>query len=83
MKSIHCMDQVPHAPTLPSWAAHTDWYDVITDTAPIQNHDISLSGGNDKARFFAGFGYFNQEGIIHHIRIRKDTADVSIRNGHS
>ncbi|HLO58966.1 MAG TPA: TonB-dependent receptor [Bacteroidales bacterium] len=52
------------APTLPSWAAHTDWYDVITDPAPIQNHDISLSGGNDKARFFGSFGYFDRGGII-------------------
>ncbi len=52
------------SPTLPSWAAHTDWYDVLTDNAPIQNHDISLSGGNDKARFFAGLGYFDQQGIF-------------------
>jgi TonB-linked SusC/RagA family outer membrane protein len=52
------------SPTLPSWAADTKWYDVITHNAPMQNHDISLSGGNDKARFFAGLGYFNQEGII-------------------
>jgi TonB-linked SusC/RagA family outer membrane protein len=51
-------------PSFPAWAAHTDWYDVITDPAPIQNHDISLSGGNEKARYFAGFGYFDQDGII-------------------
>ncbi len=52
--------------TLPSWAADTRWYDEITDNAGIMNHDISLSGGNDKAKFFAGINYFKQDGIIKH-----------------
>ena len=51
-------------PTLPSWATNTDWYDVITDNAPIVNHDITLSGGNENAKFFAGVGVFKQDGII-------------------
>ncbi len=62
------------SPTMPSWAANTDWYDVITGNAPIQNHDISLSGGNENARFFAGLGYFDQEGIINHSYSKKYTA---------
>lgn len=52
------------SPTLPGWAADTDWYDAITDNAPIQNHDLSFSGGNENARFFAGVGIFDQDGII-------------------
>ena len=51
-------------PTLPSWAADTDWWDVITQNALITNHDISLSGGNENARFYAGLNYFDQEGIV-------------------
>ncbi|WP_346854648.1 TonB-dependent receptor [uncultured Draconibacterium sp.] len=54
------------SPTLPDWAANTNWYDELTNNAPIQNHDISLSGGNEKAKFFAGLGYFDQEGIFNH-----------------
>ncbi len=53
-------------PTLPDWAADTDWYDVLTDPAQIQNHDLTLSGGTDKARYFAGFGFFSQDGVIIH-----------------
>jgi TonB-linked SusC/RagA family outer membrane protein len=52
------------APTLPSWAGDTDWYDQITDPAMIMNHDFTVSGGTDNARFYAGFGYFKQDGII-------------------
>ena len=51
-------------PTLPSWAADTKWYNEITRKALIMNHDISLSGGNENARFYAGVNYFNQEGIV-------------------
>jgi TonB-linked SusC/RagA family outer membrane protein len=51
-------------PTLPAWAADTDWYDEFTAPAGTQNHDLSLSGGTDKAKYFAGFGYFSQDGIV-------------------
>ncbi len=51
-------------PSLPYWAADTDWYDEITDPAGIQNHDLSFSGGSENAKFYAGFGYFRQDGII-------------------
>ncbi len=54
------------SPTLPSWAANTDWYDAFTDNALITSHDISLSGGTDNAKFFAGLGYFQQDGIVNH-----------------
>ena len=51
-------------PTLPSWASNTDWYKTLTRKAMITNHDLSLSGGNENAKFFAGVNYFNQEGIV-------------------
>jgi len=51
-------------PTLPSWAADTDWYGTITRKAMIMNHDLSLSGGNENAKFYTGVNYFNQEGIV-------------------
>ncbi len=52
------------SPSLPSWAQDTDWYKTITQNALIMNHDISLSGGNENAKFYAGVNYFNQEGIV-------------------
>ncbi|MEY3368082.1 MAG: hypothetical protein RI973_1237 [Bacteroidota bacterium] len=52
------------SPSLPAWAGDTDWWDVLTRDALITNHDVSLSGGNENARFYAGLNYFNQEGIV-------------------
>lgn len=43
----------------------TDWQDeIFYDNAPIQNHQISASGGTDKALMNASFSYFNQDGIV-------------------
>ncbi len=43
----------------------TDWQDVIfNESAFRQNHEISLSGGNNVSTFFTSFGYWNQEGIV-------------------
>ena len=61
-------------PTMPSWAANTNWYDAYTDPAPIQNHDLTLSGGTDNSKFFAGFGYFNQDGIVIHTKSSRYSA---------
>ncbi|GAB3958725.1 TonB-dependent receptor [Spirosoma harenae] len=42
----------------------TDWQKVIFRTAPIQNYQISATGGNDKLRYAMSGGYFNQKGIL-------------------
>ena len=43
----------------------TDWQDAIfNDDARRQNHELSISGGNDVSTFYTSFGYFEQEGIV-------------------
>lgn len=43
---------------------NTDWQDLIFDTAPIQNHQISATGATDKTQYYVGLGYFSQQGIV-------------------
>lgn len=43
----------------------TDWQDAIfNNDAPIQNHDLNFSMGNEKSSYYVSFSYFNQKGII-------------------
>jgi TonB-linked SusC/RagA family outer membrane protein len=42
----------------------TDWQDVIFRSAPIQNYQLSASGGTEKIKYLLSGGYFNQEGIV-------------------
>jgi len=42
----------------------TDWQDEMFRTAPIQDHQLSLSGGNDVSRVYTSLGHFSQDGIM-------------------
>jgi TonB-linked SusC/RagA family outer membrane protein len=61
-------------PVLPYWGANTDWYKEITRNAFTQNHDLSLSGGTDNAKFFAALGVLQQDGIVLYTDANKYTA---------
>ncbi len=43
----------------------TDWQEeTFNYDAPIQNHQVSINGGNEKMQYFLSLGYFDQEGIV-------------------
>jgi TonB-dependent starch-binding outer membrane protein SusC len=63
------------SPTLPPWAANTDWYDAVTNRAALQNHDLSISAGSENAKVYLGAGSFDQNGII----INTNTKRYSVR----
>jgi TonB-linked SusC/RagA family outer membrane protein len=42
----------------------TDWQREIFSSAPIQNHQIGVSGGNEMARYAMSVNYFDQQGIM-------------------
>lgn len=43
---------------------NTDWFDAILKRSLMQNHNLSLSGGSDKANYFLSAGYLTDGGII-------------------
>lgn len=50
--------------------ANTDWYhELYRDRHPVQQHSISVSGGNKDIRYFLSGGYDHQTGII---KVRPD-----------
>ncbi len=42
----------------------TDWYDEITDPAPVQRHTLGFSGGSENYRFYLGLSGQDQKGIL-------------------
>lgn len=43
----------------------TDWTSLLfSDYSPQTQHDVSISGGNDKTQYYVGMGYFEQEGFF-------------------
>lgn len=53
----------------------TNWQKEIFRSAPITNHQLSFSGGNEKTKFYTSLNYFDQEGIV----INSDFSRVSMR----
>lgn len=43
---------------------NTDWFDEITRTGTVMNHNISISSGNEKTSAFFSANYFEEEGIL-------------------
>ncbi len=43
---------------------NTDWQNEIFQTAPIQNHTLSISGGNANVRYYVSGNYLDQRGIV-------------------
>jgi TonB-linked SusC/RagA family outer membrane protein len=42
----------------------TDWQSAALRKAALQNHELSVSGGDDKSRYLISGNYFNQDGIV-------------------
>lgn len=42
----------------------TNWQNLIFRQAPIQSHQLSVSGGSQKTQLALSLNYFNQDGII-------------------
>lgn len=51
-------------PNFSSYRTETDWQDELFRTAPIQEYNLSVSGGTENANYRVSGGYLNQEGII-------------------
>mgnify|MGYP000860844768 CR=1 FL=1 len=43
----------------------TNWQDVaFNDNAPVENHEVSIQGGNEKGAYYLSLGRFVQDGIL-------------------
>ncbi len=62
--SYKISDKYRNQAFLDSVGEGTDWQDAIFRKAIIQNHQLSVSGGNDGVRYAISGSFFNQDGII-------------------
>jgi len=53
------------------------WLDEITQTGYVQNHNLSVSGGNGKNKFYSSINYFDQEGIVMSSGMNRITARLN------
>jgi TonB-linked SusC/RagA family outer membrane protein len=51
----------------------TNWLKEIYQAAPIQNHQIGVSGGTESGRYAMSLNYFNQQGLMIHTSFKRYT----------
>jgi len=51
--------------------AGTNWFDEITSAAPVQNYQLSATGGGENATYALSAGYLNQKGTIEYTGFKR------------
>lgn len=46
-----------------NYGQNTDWVGAISQTGLTHEHNLSLQGGGEKARYFSSVGYYKQKGV--------------------
>ena len=66
------------APGDPMYPNH-DWFDDIIRTTPMQQHFLSVNGGNHGTTYNFGFGYLNQEGMLIQTGYKRYDASMNLK----
>ena len=67
-------------PDVSAFGQGTDFQSAVFDTAPIVNHNLSLTGGSERVTYSVGASHLNQEGIVGGDKsgFKRNTARVSL-----
>lgn len=68
----------PDRPLPSALGTGTDWQDEVFQQAPIQNYQLSFSGGEQKTRYAISGGYYDQKGIILNSYFKRYTLRANI-----
>lgn len=61
-----------------NYSNNTDWISAITQTGWTQDHNVSMTGGGEKARYYASLGFFNQEGTTIGTNLKRISTRINL-----
>lgn len=61
-----------------NYSGNSDWIAAITQIGYSQDHNISVQGGGEKARYYASVGYLNQTGTTVGTGLDRITAKINL-----
>lgn len=62
--SINDGNGIVYTPEQAALLPDNDWQDLVYQTALTHSHQLSISGGTEKSKFYTSLNYLKQEGII-------------------
>ncbi|EHQ27441.1 SusC/RagA family TonB-linked outer membrane protein [Mucilaginibacter paludis] len=61
-----------------NYSNNTNWINEITQTGYIQDHNVSMQGGGEKARYYASVGFLNQRGTTVGTALSRITTKINL-----
>lgn len=55
----------------------TNWQDAAFRQAPVENHELTFSGGDEKSRYAIFGNYFDQDGIVLNTNFKRYSARIN------
>ena len=49
----------------------TDWWEEISRTAPVQNHNLSISGGSDKGMYNMSVNMYDEQSVVRNMYYKR------------
>lgn len=76
--SFQISDKYKNQAFLDSIGNGTDWQAAIFRKALVQNHQVTVSGGNEGIRYSMSGGYFNQDGVVIKTNFKRYSLKVAL-----
>ena len=55
-----------------------NWFKMIMRNSMTQNHEVSLTGGDDKTSFLVSLGYMDEQGLLHNDALKRYNGRVNL-----
>lgn len=71
-------DGVPDVNSVPNWMdGNTDWNDAVFQTAVVQDHNLSFSGGSKNGKYLVSLNYYDNPGTVYGTRMDRYSIRVN------
>lgn len=61
-----------------NYGQNTDWLKAVTQIGMINDHNLSMTGGGEKATYYASLGYLNQRGTTIGTNLTRITTRINL-----
>lgn len=61
-----------------NYSKNSNWVDEITRPGYVMDHNLSMTGGGSKAKYFTSVGYLNQDGVTVGTYLKRLTARINL-----
>jgi TonB-linked SusC/RagA family outer membrane protein len=63
--------------TIDTTTTNTDWLDILMRNGKIQEHNISVTSGNEISKLFSSFNYFGNDALLENSSFKRYTGRVN------